>query len=129
MSTLNNVSILCVENFIDSLELLRLSLEMQGAKVHAAVSAEAALQAIAANPVDILISDLALPQADGIALLKALRTQSSIPAIALTGISDPTVREKALAAGFDRYFVKPVDDVELIEVIATLVKKNRKRSA
>src|SRR4051812_28069542 len=98
---LSNVFILCVENYSDSLELLRLSLELQGAKVHAAISAEKALQIVATQPIDLLISDLALPQADGIALVKALRTQSSIPAIALTGISDAEVREKALAAGFD----------------------------
>ena len=129
-TSLSNVSILCVDNYIDSLELLKLSLELQGAQVYAAISAEEALRIFATNRIDILVSDLALPQVDGIALLKAVRRHSPpIPAVALTGISDATVREKATAAGFDRYLVKPVDEGVLIRVVSDLVSKNRKLSA
>ncbi|HYR89373.1 MAG TPA: response regulator [Terriglobia bacterium] len=129
-TSLSNVSILCVDNYIESLELLKLSLELQGAQVYAAISAEEALRIFATNRIDILVSDLALPNADGIALLKAVRKHSPPkPAVALTGISDAAVREKATAAGFDHYLVKPVDEDVLIKVITDLVSKNRKLSA
>lgn len=118
---LENVSVLCIDNYIDSLELLKLSLELHGARVHTAVSAEEAVRVFIEHRPSMVISDLALPQADGIALLKAIRSAySGTPAIALTGISDPQVRERAIAAGFDRYFVKPVDDEVLIQAVAQL---------
>src|SRR5438128_2949843 len=110
-SSLNNVSILCVDNYIDSLELLKLSLQLHGATVYAAVSAEEAMRLVSTHHPDILISDLALPQGDGISLLKEIRSRDCAMApIALTGISDSNVRQQALDAGFDRYHVTPVDD-------------------
>jgi CheY-like chemotaxis protein len=129
-SSLNNVSILYVDNYIDALEILKLSLELQGATVYTAVSAEEAMRIFSARQLDILISDLALPQGDGISLLKAIRSRNSeIRAIALTGISDSKVRQQALDAGFDRYLVKPVDDHVLIQAVSALARQSRKRSA
>jgi len=129
-SSLHDVSILCVDNYIDALELLKLSLELHGAKVYPAVSAEEAMRIFSAHRPNIVISDLALPQGDGISLLKAIRSQdAAIGAIALTGISDPKVRQQALAAGFDRYLVKPIDDHVLIQTVSTLARNSRKRAA
>src|SRR5687768_14640635 len=96
---LNNVSILCVDNYIDSLEFLKLSLELHGARVYAAVSADEAMRLFAAHQPAILISDLALPRGNGIALLAAIRSRNpEIGAIALTGISDSNVRQQAIEA-------------------------------
>jgi CheY-like chemotaxis protein len=129
-SSLNDVSILCVDNYIDALELLKLSLELHGAKVYPAVSAEEAMRIFFAHHPNILISDLALPQGDGISLLKAIRSHDVVMgAIALTGISDSKVRQQALAAGFDRYLVKPIDDHVLIQAVSALARNSRKRSA
>jgi two-component system CheB/CheR fusion protein len=126
--TLKNISILCVDNYIDSLEWLRLFLELQGARVYMAVSAEEAVRVFAKHRPDILISDLALPEADGISLLKGVRNADpEMPAIALTGISDAGVREQAMKAGFDYYLVKPVDDDVLIQTVSALAMRGKKR--
>jgi CheY-like chemotaxis protein len=128
--SLANVSVLCVDNHTDSLEMLKLTLELHGARVHAAVSVEEAMRLFSAHHPSILISDLALAHGNGIDLLKALRAQDgALAAIALTGISEVTIREQALEAGFDRYFVKPVDDHVLIRAVGEIASKNRKRSA
>lgn len=119
--SIKNVSILCVDNYIDSLEVLKLALELQGARVYGAVSAEEAVRTFVQQRPDVLIADLALGQADGIALLKAIRSlDPETPAIALTGISDPAICQRALDAGFDHYFVKPVDDDVLVQTIAQI---------
>jgi CheY-like chemotaxis protein len=129
-TALNNVSILCVDNYIDSLELLKLSLELSGAQVYAAVSMDEAMRIFHAHRPNMLISDLALPERDGISLLKAIRSQDpGMAAIALTGISDSQVRQQALDAGFDRYLVKPVDDQVLIQAVSALALKGKKLSA
>jgi DNA-binding NarL/FixJ family response regulator len=79
---------------------------------------------------NMLVSDLALSQGDGISLLKAIRGQApGIAAIALTGISDSTVRRQALNAGFDRYLVKPVDIDVLAKAVSALTSKAGKLSA
>jgi CheY-like chemotaxis protein len=127
---LNDVSVLCVDNYIDALELLKLSLELRGAKVYTAVSMDEAMRTFDTQHPTILISDLALPQGSGITLMKAIRRQNAaMPAIALTGISDSQVRQQALDAGFDRYLVKPVDDQVLIQAVSALALKGRKLSA
>ena len=127
---LKDVSILCVDNYIDSLEVLKLTLQLSGAQVHAAVSAEEALRMFSMHKPDLVISDLALPHSDGMSLLQAIRTQCpDVPAIALTGISDAKVRLQAFDAGFDRYLVKPVVDYILIETVRKLAPMGTRKSA
>ena len=129
-TSLNNVSVLCVDNYIDALELLKLFLQLCGAQVYTAVSMDEAMRIFHAHHPNMLISDLALPQGSGIALLKAIRSQDAVmSAIALTGISDSKVRQQALDAGFDRYLVKPVDDHVLIQAVSALTLKGKKLSA
>ena len=128
--SLVDVSILCVDNHIDSLELLKLTLQLHGAQVYAAVSREEAMRLFSANSPRILIADLALAQGNGIDLLTDLRSiDPKLAAVALTGITDAKVRKQALEAGFDQYFVKPVDDDVLVRAIADLASKSTKRSA
>jgi CheY-like chemotaxis protein len=128
--SLSDVSILCIDNHIDSLELLKLVLELEGAQVFTAISMEDALRVLGTRRPDILISDLAMPNGDGISLLESIRSRKSeVKAIALTGISDSKVRQRALDAGFDDYLVKPVDDHVLIETVSGLAKKRKKRCA
>jgi diguanylate cyclase len=47
-----------------------------------------------------------------------------MPAIALTGLSRSGEQERAIAAGFQRYVVKPVSPAALVEVILSLVERN-----
>ena len=129
-TSLNNVSVLCVDNYIDSLELLKVSLELCGARVCGAVSLDDAVRAFHVHHPNVLISDLALPEGNGISVLQAIRGHDpSISAIALTGISDPKVRQQALDAGFNRYFIKPVDYQALIQAVYALAFKGKKLSA
>ncbi len=121
---LDNVSILCVDNYIDSLELLKVLFEMQGARVYTAISAEEAVRICVKQHPSVLICDLALPQGDGISLLRTIRSMGSkMPAIALTGISDLRVRKQALEAGFDHYLVKPADDNILLGAVSALASR------
>src|SRR5690606_253408 len=69
---------------------------------------------------DAAIIDIGLPQYDGYEVAKRLRSnaeRSQMLLIALTGYGSQEAREKAKAAGFDEYLVKPVSPRDLAELI------------
>jgi len=80
-----------------------------------------ALDGIRADPPDLILLDISLPEMDGTEVLRRLRADpalSHIPAIALTAHAMRGMRERLLAEGFDGYVVKPiVDEVELLATI------------
>jgi signal transduction histidine kinase/ActR/RegA family two-component response regulator len=80
-----------------------------------------ALERMAANPPEICLLDVGLPEMDGYELAKAIRRQlGPAPAtlIAITGYGQPHDREDALRAGFDEHIVKPVERSKLAQLLA-----------
>ena len=74
------------------------------------------------EPFDVLISDMEMPELDGLELIALLRSQERLkdmPAVALTSLADEEHRTQALQAGFDRYLVK-LDRRELLETLQEL---------
>ena len=92
-------------------------LRERGAEVLLAAGVSEALEVLAGSAVDVLVSDLAMPGADGYALIEAVRaTQgAAMPAVALTAYAGREVRERALAAGFTAHATKPVNPEDLVE--------------
>ena len=79
---------------------------------------------------DLLLADLGLPGEDGYALLGRVRAMNtpatrSLPAVALTAYARSSDRERALAAGFVRYIIKPVEPAELVDVLASVLETRR----
>ena len=121
---LRNVSVLLVDDQPDSRELLSEVLALFGADTSMAASVEQALAEIVHLRPHVLVSDIAMPAMDGYELIRRVRElipAESMPAIALTGLSRFGEQERAIAAGFQRYVVKPVSPAALIEVILSLV--------
>jgi CheY-like chemotaxis protein len=76
--------------------------------------------------VDVLVSDIGMPAADGYTLIGRVRELTKgrarhTPAVALTAYASEEDRRRALAAGFDAHLPKPVEPAELVNVIAGLV--------
>ncbi|HEY9878657.1 MAG TPA: ATP-binding protein [Leptolyngbyaceae cyanobacterium] len=124
---LDELRILIVDDDADVRDLLAYTLEICGAKVIAAASANEAMAALATAPpkVDILISDIGMPDEDGYSLLRRVRALAPeqggrVPAIALTAYARTRDRTAALLAGFQSHVAKPVEPAELIAVIANL---------
>ena len=123
---LAGVRVLVVDDDADSLDFLSFVLEQCGALATGATSAAAALLALTQNQFDVLISDIAMPIADGYSLIRQIRLlppdqNCNIPAIALTAYARDEDRRQSLAAGFQKYLPKPVDPDKLIAIIASLV--------
>ena len=80
--------------------------------------------------IDIIISDLGMPEEDGYEFMRKVRLLSplpasqspGIPAIALTGYATGKDRERALAAGYQLHLAKPVEPQELVDSILTLLR-------
>jgi signal transduction histidine kinase/ActR/RegA family two-component response regulator len=125
---LKGIKVLVVDDDVDTREFLAFLLEQQGAIVTVAASANEALNAIAQSQPDLLLSDLGMPEVDGYALIRKIRTMSNdqggqIPAIALTAYAAETTQQQVFAAGFQLHIAKPADPSKLITAIASLVKK------
>jgi signal transduction histidine kinase/ActR/RegA family two-component response regulator len=121
-SALDGLRVLLVEDDRDSREAIAVLLTNAGARVSAVPSAHAALEAIARWRPDVLVSDIGLPEQDGYALIKNLRTLDAArggdtPAIALTAYTRAQDRARALAAGYQSHVGKPVDPTELVRVL------------
>ena len=127
-STLTNVRILVVDDDTDNREFLDIALTTDGADVIAAACVDEALKAFKSFKPNVIVSDIGMPEQDGYALIRQIRMLEpclggNTPAIALSGYTRDSDRNKALDAGFDLHLSKPVDPMKLVEAIADLCKK------
>jgi DNA-binding response OmpR family regulator len=78
-----------------------------------------AVAAAAADPPDVLLLDLTLPDGDGLGVLAGLDARGVPPraALALTGHDDPETRARCLAAGCRDVLLKPVPARELVRLV------------
>jgi DNA-binding response OmpR family regulator len=66
---------------------------------------------------DVLISDLNLPDGDGIELVREAKRSQPLKAIAITGRTSDEERDAGLDAGFDCYLTKPIDFEQLRQAL------------
>ncbi|MER3589755.1 MAG: hypothetical protein C4322_19360, partial [Mastigocladus sp. ERB_26_1] len=102
--------------------------EEYGANVTAVATATEALVTFTQFQPDVLLSDIGMPDIDGYMLMEQVRTLppeqgGEIPAIALTAYVAEIDYQQALKVGFQRHVSKPVDPVQLVEVITKLIGK------
>ncbi len=125
---LKGIRVVVVDDEADTRDLLTTSLEACGAIAFPVASAQEAIATISASPVDVLISDIGMPEEDGYSLIRKVRTLpatqgGTIPAIALTAYARVEDQARALADGFHVHLSKPVEPDQLVAVVANLIKK------
>ena len=127
-ANLAGVRILLVDDEDDAREAMVVLLGQAGADVTSVASAAEAMEAIAQDVPDVLLSDIAMPGEDGYALIAKVRSLPAgrgggVPAAALTAYATIDDRSKALRAGFNEHVPKPVDPSRLIAVVAQLTRR------
>jgi PAS domain S-box-containing protein len=110
-------TVLLVEDHPDTRRGFTLLLRRLGCRVIATAAAQEALAAARAEPFDLVISDLGLPDASGFELVRQLTQLRPTPAIALSGYGTEDDRARSEAAGFDAHLVKPVRFELLVETV------------
>lgn len=123
---LKNLRILVVDDQADMREFLGFLLEEYGAQVTIAKSADEALSTLAQFSPNLLISDIGMPEMDGLMLMQKIRAMSpeqggDIPAIALSAYAGETDHQQALAAGFQMHLAKPIEPTTLVTEVINLL--------
>ncbi|PYL56634.1 MAG: diguanylate cyclase, partial [Verrucomicrobia bacterium] len=101
--------ILLVEDHEDTNRSLTNLLRRRGYHVQSALNFRSAVDLSAKEPFDVLISDLALPDGNGIDLMRKLNANGPVFGIALTGFGMEDDIRKSKEAGFQHHLVKPID--------------------
>jgi signal transduction histidine kinase/ActR/RegA family two-component response regulator len=127
---LAGVRLLVVDDEADTRSLMKVLLEKAGATVATAGSAHDALRMLPELRPDVLISDIGMPDADGLTLVRRVRSLPAAqggetPALALTAFARSEDRRKALLSGFQMHLAKPVEPAELVLSVASLAGKIR----
>jgi two-component system CheB/CheR fusion protein len=119
-SALRDLRILLVDDSPEGLEGFRALLEIEGARITATLSGNAALLAANEADFDLILSDIGMPGMNGyqlIAELRKLPRTANVPAIALTGFGGGKDAMEALYAGFDDHLGKPVSLSALLDAL------------
>jgi CheY-like chemotaxis protein len=124
---LRGVRVLVVDDDEDTADVFAAALTTCGADVYTARSAADALRIVSARAPDVVVSDIAMPGADGYWLVGKIRELADararpIPVIAVTAFGREHVRDRALTAGFVDYLEKPLDP----EVLCVRVERARR---
>jgi PAS domain S-box-containing protein len=123
---IRGVRVLVVEDDLQALEMLSMILRDRGARVTVARDYASAMHAAAQEALDVLVSDIGLPDRDGYDLIRELRRQEGraggrpLHAIALTAFGRPEDQAMALASGFDAHIAKPLRPYDLIAAIGRM---------
>ena len=126
---LKDVRVLFVDDDEDTRELIGQLLRDAGAEVTVAGSVAAGMEVLEKLPVDVVVSDLSMPQEDGFSFARKIVAWSAksgvtVPAIALSAFGGVEDRERALEAGFETHIAKPVEPSRLLSLISALAPKH-----
>ena len=110
----NNKTVLVVEDDAQIRNYIIFSLKSEDYRCLSASDAQSALTAAVSEPLDLILLDLGLPDADGIEVIKKIRTWSQMPIIVVSARDQDKEKANSLDAGADDYITKPFSAVELL---------------
>jgi signal transduction histidine kinase/CheY-like chemotaxis protein len=113
--------VLIVDDHPDVREILRLILEGWGHRVEEAETGERGLEIIQRSHPEVVLIDIGLPDLDGCAVARAVRSSRGGEActlVAITGYGAAADRRRTREAGFDAHLTKPLDEDELARILA-----------
>lgn len=120
--------ILIVDDEPLNVDLLEQELGDRGYITNAAYGGRAALDKVAADPPDLILLDVIMPDIDGITVCRMLKEDPAtrlIPIVIMTALNAKEDRIRGIEAGADDFLSKPVDDRELLARIRTALKTKR----
>jgi two-component system, OmpR family, KDP operon response regulator KdpE len=116
-------NILVVDDEPQITRVLKTTLSSQGYGIRTAADGKQALQEMKSWTPDLVITDLRMPNMDGLQLCRAIRAESRVPIIVLSVKGEETIKVEALDAGADDYITKPFNVNELLARIRAALRR------
>lgn len=116
-------NILVVDDEPQITRVLKTTLSSQGYGIRTASDGEEALQAMNEWPPDLIVTDLRMPNMDGLDLCREVRKTSQVPIIVLSVKGEDSIKVQALDAGADDYVTKPFSMTELTARIRAALRR------
>lgn len=121
-------SVLVVDDESFIRQILSRIVSREGYQVHQASNGKDALKSLAETPCRIVISDIKMPNMDGIELLSRIKANySDVCVILITAYAGEYSAQDALLAGADAFITKPFKNVEIAETLRKVLVKNLQR--
>lgn len=120
---MDNPLILVVEDDAAVRNLITVTFETQNYRFESASDGRQALLAVTSQQPDIVLLDLGLPDMDGVAIIRRIRSWSAMPILVISARSDDRDKIAALDAGADDYITKPFSVDELLARIRTTLRR------
>ncbi|MBX3054734.1 MAG: response regulator [Caldilineaceae bacterium] len=117
-------TIMVVDDYAVTQRMLTYQLFKQGHQVVTANNGHEALNSLRDLEIDLMIVDLAMPEMDGLTVLRQLRASSryrSLPIIMLTASGKEQDRKQAMNAGVNAFLTKPTVAWQLVDVVSNLL--------
>ena len=118
-------TILAVDDSNSIRVLIDITLSNAGYKVIIAADGDKAIEHLNGQHIDLIITDLNMPNLDGISLIKQVRTHenySKVPILLLSTESQAVKKEEAKAAGATGWLVKPFEHDKLLAVVKKVIR-------
>ncbi len=116
--------ILIVEDYPETVEMVKTFLNLKGFTVAVAMDGQAGLEAARSENPDLILLDLMMPKLSGLEVLKRLKEDAAtaeIPVIIVTVGTESDEIKEAIALGAEYYIVKPFDVNDLFRIISRYV--------
>ncbi len=118
-------TIMAADDSASMRQMVSFTLEQQGYKVIEAVDGKDALAKLSGTKIDMLVTDLNMPNVDGFELIKQVRAKPEckfIPIIMLTTESQADKKQQGKAAGATGWIVKPFKPEQLVAVVKKVLR-------
>ena len=125
-------NILCIEDHPDNMTLIRRIFRPDGYNLIEAKNGVQGLSFAKSHELDLILLDINLPDIDGYEIARRIRASKNsilaqIPIIAVTANAMKGDSQKAIQAGCTRYMSKPINIVELVDIVDAFVRKETQR--
>ena len=117
-------NILVAEDDRNQRKLIEAALTREGYRVHTACDGAQALELMDTESIDLVVTDIMMPNADGFQLTEALRSaRMNLPILIITALESFADKERGFSLGVDDYMVKPIDIGELVLRVRALLRR------